>query len=380
MTVPTRVQPTPSTSPAAPVDPAATLRLEHVCKHFGKVRAVDDLSLEIPAGSFITLLGPSGCGKTTTLSLIAGLDQVDSGRIYLGDRDITNEPPNERGMAMVFQNYALYPHMTVFENIAFSLKLRRRPKAEIRERVRRVAGMLGIDHLLDRSPAQLSGGQQQRVAVGRALVKQPVAFLLDEPFSNLDAALRARMRTEVKHLHLSLGTTSIFVTHDQEEAMVLSDLIAVMRDGKLVQYGSQREIYGKPANVYVASFVGKPQMSLIEGELRRSERSVDFVGADLRLTLDRFEVAPGRRVEGRVIMGVRAENVELDEGDGVRGIVRLLEPIGSDTFVELDVGGTSLTARARPDLDVEIGESVPLRLERSALHFFAAATGDRLNP
>src|SRR6186713_44051 len=219
------------------------LRLEGVSRFFGTVKAVDNLSIDIPSGAFVTLLGPSGCGKSTTLNLVAGLDKPDGGRVYLGDRDITDVPPNERRMAMVFQNYALYPHMTAFDNIAFSLKLQHRPKPEIEARVKSVAETLDIAHLLKRKPGQMSGGQQQRVALGRALVKEPLVFLLDEPFSNLDAGLRSRMRTEVKHLHLRLGTTSIFVTHDQEEAMSLSDLIAVMRDGKVVQLGTAREVY-----------------------------------------------------------------------------------------------------------------------------------------
>ena len=250
----------------------ASLSLRHLARRYGSVCAVDDLDLEVPEGAFVTLLGPSGCGKSTTLNLIAGLDRPNAGTILLGDEDITRMPPNERRMAMVFQNYALYPHMTVFENIGFSLKLRRRSASEITDRVTAVAEMLDIAHLLHRKPAQLSGGQQQRVALGRALVKQPLVFLLDEPFSNLDAALRARMRTEVKHLHLALGTTSVFVTHDQEEAMTLSDLICVMRDGKIVQSGSPTEIYGKPRNLYVAEFVGKPRMSLLDGSLQRRAR------------------------------------------------------------------------------------------------------------
>ena len=275
------------------------------------MRAVDDLDLEVPEGAFVTLLGPSGCGKSTTLNLIAGLDEPTSGTILLGDRDVTNVPPNERRMAMVFQNYALYPNMTVFENIGFSLKLRRRPAAEINERVTAVAEMLDIGHLLHRKPAELSGGQQQRVALGRALVKQPLVFLLDEPFSNLDASLRARMRTEVKHLHLALGTTSVFVTHDQEEAMTLSDLICVMRDGKIVQSGSQSEIYTQAAEP-------------VRGRVRRQapdERRQRIARArrrrrDVRRPGPPDRSRPGRRARPRrtarrptVVLGVRAEDV-----------------------------------------------------------------------
>ena len=263
----------------------ASLHLEGVSRHYGKVRALDELSLSIPAGAFVTLLGPSGCGKSTTLNIVAGLDTPDTGTVRLGDREITRTPPNARRMAMVFQNYALYPHMTAFDNIAFSLRLLRRPADEIRTRVRAVAEMLDIGHLLERKPGQLSGGQQQRVALGRALVKQPLVFLLDEPFSNLDAALRARMRTEVKHLHLALGTTSVFVTHDQEEAMTLSDLVAVMRDGKLVQFGTTTEIYRRPATTYVATFVGKPRMSLVEGSLRIGADDAALVGDGVEIPL-----------------------------------------------------------------------------------------------
>src|SRR5262245_60001403 len=313
----------------------ASLHLHGVSRHFGKVKALDDLSLDIPTGAFVTLLGPSGCGKSTTLNIVAGLDHPDGGTILMGERDITTTPPNERRMAMVFQNYALYPHMTAFDNIAFALKLAHRPKAEVETRVKAVAEMLDISHLLARKPGQLSGGQQQRVARGRALVKQPLVFLLDEPFSNLDAALRSRMRTEVKHLHLQLGTTSVFVTHDQEEAMTLSDLIAVMRDGHLVQFGTQHEIYRRPANTYVATFVGKPKMSLLEGALERHDGNVDFVGPDIRLGLG-APAALGLKdaPTSRVALGVRAEDVHIRMNGAAatprtfEATVGIMEPIG----------------------------------------------------
>jgi multiple sugar transport system ATP-binding protein len=365
----------------------ASLRLDRLARNFGKVRALDELSLGIPAGNFVTLLGPSGCGKSTTLNLIAGLDQPDGGSVYLGDRDITDVPPNERRMAMVFQNYALYPHMTAFDNIAFSLKLQRRPKDEIQRRVRQTAEMLDIGHLLQRKPGQLSGGQQQRVALGRALVKEPLVFLLDEPFSNLDAALRSRMRTKVKHLHLRLGTTSVFVTHDQEEAMTLSDLIAVMRDGKLVQFGTQHEVYRKPTNTYVATFVGKPKMSLIEGELEHHDESVDFVGQDIRINLGSpaaMGLADGEH--GRVALGIRAEDVKIQlNGAGATDTPRafgatvgLMEPIGSDTFVELAVGPTAIVARAAPDIDVALGQTVRADMAPGRIHLFDLETGNRI--
>jgi multiple sugar transport system ATP-binding protein len=362
----------------------ASVRLEAVSRRYGAVRALDRLSLDLPDGKFITLLGPSGCGKTTTLSLIAGLDQPDEGSIYLGDRDITRVPPNERGMAIVFQNYALYPHMSVFGNLAFSLKLQRRSKADIQRRVYDVAEILSIEHLLKRKPGQLSGGQQQRVAIGRALVKEPSVYLLDEPFSNLDAALRTRMRTEIKRLHLSLGTTSIFVTHDQEEAMTLSDFVAVMRDGRLVQYGTQNEVYFRPQNTYVATFLGKPRMSLIEGSLERHDDGVEFVGPDFRLGLGRA-AALGLR-DGKwdhVLAGVRAEDVSIvpsgnESPLSFKAQVQLLEPMGSDTFVELVSAGNTVVARVAPDLPLSVGDNVLAQVRAGRVHLFDTESTERI--
>ena len=363
----------------------ASLSLRHLERRYGNVRAVDDLNLEVPEGAFVTLLGPSGCGKSTTLNLVAGLDRPNAGSILLGDQDVTTMPPNERRMAMVFQNYALYPNMTVFENIGFSLKLRHRPASEITERVTAVAEMLDIGHLLHRKPAELSGGQQQRAALGRALVKQPLVFLLDEPFSNLDAALRARMRTEVKHLHLALGTTSVFVTHDQEEAMTLSDVICVMRDGKIVQSGSPMQIYAKPQTMYVAEFVGKPRMSLLDGAIEQGADGVSFVRQGLRIGLGHAaEIGLADGSWPDVALGVRAEDVVVHP-DGTRAgratipaTVGLMEPIGSDTFVELDVGGATIVARVSPDSPISLGQPVSAELRPSGIHVFAKGTGERI--
>jgi multiple sugar transport system ATP-binding protein len=362
----------------------ASVRLDGVSRRYGAVRALDRLSLDLPDGKFITLLGPSGCGKTTTLSLIAGLDQPDEGSIYLGDRDITRVPPNERGMAIVFQNYALYPHMSVFGNLAFSLKLQRRSKPAIQQRVYEVAEILSIEHLLKRKPGQLSGGQQQRVAIGRALVKEPSVYLLDEPFSNLDAALRTRMRTEIKRLHLSLGTTSIFVTHDQEEAMTLSDFVAVMRDGKLVQYGTQNDVYFRPHNTYVATFLGKPRMSLVAGSLEHHDDGVEFVGPDLRLGLGPA-AALGLRdgTWDRVLAGVRAEDVSIVPGADASPLsfkaqVQLLEPMGSDTFVELVVGSNTVVARVAPDLPLSVGDNVLAQVRPGRTHLFDTESTERI--
>jgi multiple sugar transport system ATP-binding protein len=366
--------------------PDIALRLDGISRHYGKVKAVDNLSIDIPSGAFVTLLGPSGCGKSTTLNLIAGLDRLDEGRILLGEDDITDTPPNERRMAMVFQNYALYPHLNAFDNIAFGLKLQHRPGAEIRDRVNAVAAALDITHLLKRKPGQMSGGQQQRVALGRALVKEPLVFLLDEPFSNLDAGLRSRMRTEVKHLHLKLGTTSVFVTHDQEEAMTLSDLIAVMRDGKVVQLGTTREIYRNPRDLYVATFVGKPKMSLVDGALERSNGELTFVSPDLRIALG-SPMALGLH-DGEwpnVALGIRAEDVTVrlnGSGDSPVGTfgasVQLLEPIGSDTFVELASGDATVVARVAPDFRLAIGQTVQATLAPGRVHLFDREGGQRI--
>jgi multiple sugar transport system ATP-binding protein len=362
------------------------LRLEGVSRYYGSVKAVDNLSIEIPSGAFVTLLGPSGCGKSTTLNLIAGLDRLDDGRIMLGDQDITETPPNERRMAMVFQNYALYPHLNAYDNIAFGLKLQHRPKEEIRSRVNVVADALDIGHLMKRKPGQMSGGQQQRVALGRAMVKEPLVFLLDEPFSNLDAGLRSRMRTEVKHLHLKLGTTSVFVTHDQEEAMTLSDLIAVMRDGKVVQLGTSREVYRKPRDLYVATFVGKPKMSLVDGTVERSNGEVSFVSPDLRIGLgSAAELGLQDGDWPNVALGIRAEDVRLSAvGSAEHPIgsfgasIQLLEPIGSDTFVELAAGDATIVARVAPDARLAIDQAVQVTLTPGRIHLFERERGQRI--
>jgi ABC-type sugar transport system ATPase subunit len=362
------------------------VELRGVAKSFGTVQAVRDVSLDIPDGAFVTLLGPSGCGKTTTLNMIAGLEKVSRGAIYLDGQAITGWAPHERGMAMVFQNYALYPHMNVFGNIAFALRLARRPKDEIERRVRRVAAALELEALLERRIAQLSGGQQQRVALARAMVKQPKVFLFDEPLSNLDAALRTRMRVEIKRLHQQLKTTSIFVTHDQEEAMILSDYIAVMRDGQLVQYGPAEEVYRRPQHYYVATFIGKPRMGTIEGHLRATPQGMTFTAGDLRLAWEREPggPAPEEQLDTPAILGIRAEDVRLGAAgtqapSAFDGQVELLEPLGSDTFVEVGRGRLSLTARIEPDRRLTPGEAVSVELPRRKLHFFHAESHVRLN-
>lgn len=360
------------------------VELRGLAKSFGPVQAVKDVSLDIPDHAFVTLLGPSGCGKTTTLNLIAGLEKVTRGEVLLDGQPITDWAPHERGMAMVFQNYALYPHMNVYGNMAFALKLLKRPKAEIDERVRRAARVLELEALLDRRISQLSGGQQQRVALGRAMVKEPKVFLFDEPLSNLDAALRTRMRIEIKKLHQQLKTTSIFVTHDQEEAMMLSDYIAVMHDGEVVQYGLADEIYRRPQHYYVATFIGKPRMGIIQGTLRTTSEGLTFNAEGLQLGWPRRADAPAPAKEQAVMLGIRAEDVRLvqaatvDAPDSFVGQVALLEPLGSDTFVEVNRNGLALTVRVEPDRRLSVGEGVTLQLPREKLHFFDAKTQLRL--
>jgi ABC-type sugar transport system ATPase subunit len=362
--------------------------LHGIAKSFGMVQAVHDVTLEIADHTFVTLLGPSGCGKTTTLNLIAGLEKVTRGQVLLEDEDITSWAPHERGMAMVFQNFALYPHMDVYGNIAFSLKLAKVPKGQIDQRVRRVAALLELGSLLERRIAQLSGGQQQRVALARAMVKEPKVFLFDEPLSNLDAALRTRMRVEIKKLHQQLKATSIFVTHDQEEAMILSDFIAVMREGRIVQYGPTDEIYRHPLHHYVATFIGKPRMSILEGRLSldAAENMLRFSGDELQLS---WPLANGdqaaKGLDAPVMLGIRSEDVRLAGGspavapDAFAGEVALLEPLGSDTYVELVRGKHNLTVRVEPDRRLRLGEKVVVQLPRNKLHFFQTESGERMN-
>mgnify|MGYP000122273087 CR=1 FL=1 len=362
------------------------VELRGLSESFGPVHAVRDVSLDIPDHSFVTLLGPSGCGKTTTLNMTAGLERATEGAVLLDGKDVTGWAPHERGMAMVFQNYALYPHKNVFENIAFALRLQRRPRDEIERRVRATAEALELGALLTRRIAQLSGGQQQRVALARAMAKEPQVFLFDEPLSNLDAGLRTRLRVEIKRLHQQLRTTSIFVTHDQEEAMILSDLVAVMRDGVVVQYGPAKEIYRRPSHLYVATFIGKPRMSLLAGRLRASGATAELVADGLRLSWP-LEAAPPPALAGgerEVLLGVRAEDVRLGppggaDGDSFAGEVELLEPLGSDTYVEVRRGPHRLIARVEPDSAPRPGETVGLRMPWARLHLFDAATEQRIN-
>jgi multiple sugar transport system ATP-binding protein len=363
----------------------AQLALHNISKSFGGVTAVDDLSMSIPDQAFVSLLGPSGCGKSTTLNMIAGLEKIDAGRIELQGEDITDWAPHERKMAMVFQNYALYPHMDVYGNLAFSMKLAHRPKQEINQRIKQVAEMLEIGELLKRRVGQLSGGQQQRVALARALVKEPKVFLFDEPLSNLDATLRTRTRIEIKKLHQQVKATSIFVTHDQEEAMMLSDLIAVMQKGKVVQLGSPDEIYKRPANRYVATFVGKPQMNLFEVTAEQGDGMLQVTAPGIALGWNANELTLVQPLHGgQVVFGIRSEDVKVIPAtdarpDSLTGNVTLIEPLGPDSYIEVAFGPNSMTVRVEPDRTPRLGETITIQIPAVKLHFFDVASGRRIN-
>ncbi|MFK8252062.1 ABC transporter ATP-binding protein [Ancylobacter terrae] len=360
-------------SPAS-VPPAIELRA--VAKSFGSVQVCRDVDLAIAAGEFVTLLGPSGCGKTTTLNMVAGLEDCTSGDILLAGRRVNELSPVERDVAMVFQNYALYPHMTVAQNIGFTLRMRGTPRAEIDRRVKAVTTALELSHVLERLPAQLSGGQQQRVAIGRAIVREPRIFLFDEPFSNLDAALRVKMRAEVKQLHRRLGVTSLFVTHDQEEAMSISDRIAVMNRGRVEQFGTPEEIYARPATRYVASFIGNPQIELLAGVVEAHAGGPAVrLGSQVLGLPPALAVSAGQAVE----VGVRPEHVRLGSGT-FAGTVRLVQPVGPSSHIVIDWDGGSLIAAQPGFCRLQPGEAVRAEIPASDVMVFDQASGARLTP
>jgi multiple sugar transport system ATP-binding protein len=352
----------------------AEIRIEQVTKLFKGTRAVDDVSLTIDDGEFMVLLGPSGCGKTTLLRSIAGLEQIEGGRIVIGGNDVTDLPPRKRNIAMVFQSYAVFPHMTVYDNIAFGLRMRRSTKAEIDRHVVQAAELLHIENLLDRYPAQTSGGQRQRIAVARALAMQPQVLLMDEPLSNLDALLRLEARAELKRLLNEIGSTTIYVTHDQVEAMSMGDRVAVMRTGKLVQVGDPLTIYDGPVDLFVGGFIGNPPMNFLPVQIERRD------GAPVAVLADAGEVrlgpaaALGDRV-GAVMLGIRAENIEIvasDDPSAVRARVLVVEPLGSHNLVTLAVGGEQLKATTRPDERHERDQDIGIRIDPERIRWLDA--------
>ncbi len=360
----------------------ASVRLEHVSKRFGAVSAVEDVTLTINDHEFLVLLGPSGCGKTTTLRMVAGLEESTSGAIYIGDQDVSQAAPKDRDIAMVFQNYALYPHMTVYDNMAFGLKLHGVPRDAIAKRVGDAAEMLGLQNLLKRRPKELSGGQRQRVALGRAIVRDPAAFLMDEPLSNLDAQLRTQTRVELKRLHQRLGTTTLYVTHDQTEAMTLGTRIVVMKDGVVQQAASPDDIYHRPANQFVATFVGTPPMNLMPVHLERRDGAVYAAIEGQRLAVPQrvLGALAGIQVE-KTTLGIRPEDltVSRDVGDGgLQAVVRVIEPMGHETLVYGDIGSTSVIARTSNAWTGRVGETVSLTLDERRWHLFDGVSGASL--
>ncbi|HEU4796790.1 MAG TPA: ABC transporter ATP-binding protein [Pyrinomonadaceae bacterium] len=337
------------------------IKFQHISKNFGETKVVDDLSLEIDDGEFVVLLGPSGCGKTTTLRMLAGLETITSGDIFIGDQRINDVPTQQRDLAMVFQSYALYPHMSIAENIGYPLRVRKVSRDERQTRVARVAKMLEIEALLERKPRQLSGGERQRVALARAIVREPRAYLMDEPLSNLDARLRVQMRGELKRLQHQLRTTTIYVTHDQAEAMTLASRVAVMKKGRLQQFDTPLNIYNHPANRFVAEFVGNPSMNFLDGKIERGIFSSDSI------------TIPVNQPDSTGTLGIRPEHLHVltqPQDGAVPATVYVTELMGNETFVFLSVGSHRLIARAAADFRADVESTVWLRFESEKAHFF----------
>ena len=349
----------------------AAVEIRNVRKAFGPVEVLHGVSVNIADSEFVVLVGPSGCGKSTLLRMLAGLENITAGEIAIGGRVVNTVPPKDRDVAMVFQNYALYPHMTVFENMAFSLRLARAPKAIMEMEVVRAAQILGLEQLLHRYPRQLSGGQRQRVAMGRAIVRNPQVFLFDEPLSNLDAKLRVQMRSEIKALHQRLKVTTVYVTHDQFEAMTMADKIVVMNSGVVEQAGPPLELYDRPANVFVAGFIGSPAMNMVEGTVANGTLS----------TADGTQWALPTRVngyQGPAIYGIRPEHLRLDPEGGIQAKVQVVEPTGSETQVLLRVGDQPLTAAFRERVSAHPGETIRISPDLGLVHLFERSTGRRI--
>ncbi|WP_163271052.1 ABC transporter ATP-binding protein [Chelativorans alearense] len=359
----------------------ATIELKDLIKSYGGVEVIHGVSLEIADHEFMVFVGPSGCGKSTLLRMVAGLETVTDGEVLIGNKLMNALEPRYRDIAMVFQDYALYPHMTVRENMAFGLRMRKAPDAEVEEKLAEAADILQIAPLLDRKPGQLSGGQRQRVAMGRAIVRRPSAFLFDEPLSNLDAKLRVDMRTQIKRLHALLKTTTIYVTHDQVEAMTLADRITVLRNGYIEQVGTPFELYERPANLFVAEFIGSPAMNMVKARyVVEGDKAKAVIHGDLRIALPQYRVQNG----ADVVLGIRPEHLEPSQfrahGDSMTfpATTKILEPLGSDVMALCDLAGVELTARLTPGRVSRTGESVDLVFDTAHIHLFEAQGGRRI--
>jgi len=365
----------------------AGLTLKNISKIYqpGNITAVEDFNFEIKDKEFVVLVGPSGCGKSTTLRMVAGLEEISKGELYIDDKLVNNVPPKNRDIAMVFQNYALYPHMSVYDNMAFGLKLRKVPKPEIDRKVKEAAKILGIEELLDRKPKALSGGQRQRVALGRAIVREPKVFLMDEPLSNLDAKLRVQTRTEIVKLHKRLETTFIYVTHDQTEAMTMGDRIVVMKDGLIQQAATPQEVYEKPANIFVAGFIGSPQMNLIDAKVEGTDISnctLGFGETKIKLPEGRAKILKEEGYLGKeVVIGIRPEDIhdenifiEASQGSIVKAYVEVTEMMGSETYLYLLIEGNSVTARVDSRSNIKHGDNVNLAFDMNRIHLFDKET------
>ena len=359
----------------------ASLSLKHIYKKYpGGVTAVSDFCLEVQDKEFIIFVGPSGCGKSTTLRMIAGLEEITEGELYIGDKLMNDIAPKDRDIAMVFQNYALYPHMTVYENMAFGLKLRKTPKEEIKRRVEEAAEILGITHLLDRKPKAMSGGQKQRVALGRAIVRNPKVFLLDEPLSNLDAKLRATMRTELTKIHKKVGTTFVYVTHDQVEAMTMATRIVVMKDGFIQQVDTPQNLYDKPVNMFVAGFIGTPQMNFINAVLEKKDEDVyvSFEGHSLKLPVEKAnDPAIAEYIGKEVVAGIRPECIHDEpiylssmSENVIEVDVDVTELMGAEIYLYLSVGEQNMTARVSSRSQARAGDKVSVAVEAGRIHLF----------
>lgn len=345
---------------------------KHLCKHFGKVKAVDNLNLEVGDGEFVALLGPSGCGKTTILLMIAGIYKPSKGFIYFDERVINDVSPKDRKIGMVFQSYALYPHMTVLNNIAYPLKLKKVPRKKRKERVQKVADMMGIGELLDRKPAQLSGGQQQRVALARALIKEPEILLLDEPLSNLDARLRIMMRSELKRLQKDLGITTVFVTHDQLEALTMADKVAVVNSGYLQQFSNPDELYNHPKNLFVAGFIGSPPINFLSVSLEKSDGRFLLKNRDLQIELAKEigSKAENNSTSSEILLGIRPEHITINKKEGIETEVYVVEPLGRDILVSVKLGKSMIKFFAPPSFKANIGERVRLNFNLDKIMLF----------